>query len=169
MREFFGVLLGEDEPALPDFEVLAWRNDVDGVFVDALPVAGNRDRHLGVPGQQAVHHCLVVGREVLDDDECCAGGVCDTGEESFEGFESARGGADADEDRGGLAGGQGGVAFALRSQGRIAQLLPRDQMAMPTAAEAIGVEGSRRVVRERTHSRRFRHAYRPTCASRRRV
>jgi hypothetical protein len=86
MREFEDAVLDDQAPAR--------RDDVDPVAGEPLAALALVHRQLGVPVEELGQHALVVGIEMLDDDEGHPGRGPGPGQHLAQGFEPARRGAD---------------------------------------------------------------------------
>jgi hypothetical protein len=80
--------VGDLEAPVGDLELLAGRQEVDVVGLDALVVLGLAHRDLGEAGEELFHEALVVRREVLDHDEREPGIVGHRAKELLEGLEA---------------------------------------------------------------------------------
>ena len=63
------VRFAEQQLAAHDRQNFLGRDEVDRIGLDPHPLLGPPHRHRGAFGEQLDHHALVVGREMLDDDE----------------------------------------------------------------------------------------------------
>ena len=95
-----GALGGQAQPTALKTHDGTRRNQVDLVGSDRHVVLDLDHRHAGMTGKQALHHALVVGRQVLDDDEGSAEFGRQAGEQLFERFETSRRGTDDDHAQG---------------------------------------------------------------------
>lgn len=82
--------LGEFEHALLDREPAAGGDDVDGVALDVLASLALQHVQIGMPIQELRQHALVIGIEVLDDDEGHAGRRLGARQHLPQGFQAAR-------------------------------------------------------------------------------
>jgi hypothetical protein len=87
----------EAEPALAEDERRPGRDDVDAVRGGHRPIDDRLDRHLRERGEELRQDALVLGREVLHDDEREPGARLHGAEETLEGGEPTGRGAERDD------------------------------------------------------------------------
>ena len=134
------LLLAQEEAPTGDDHLLARRDEIDVVGLDAHPVLHEPDREVGMPREQLVHHALEVRREVLDDDEGHAQPARQMVEESLEGLESPGGCSDADDviGEGASAGGAHAAVSDLRCARRDQGLVAHRGSVLLSAATRLG-------------------------------